>query len=301
MNDKTNRLVGWGIMRQLRMRSSSCPYRKINLTCYEDFSFSNEETNSFEIGWANQTTIISNSTLAQAFQYQTKDDFNSSTRIGDHGNYPDGGYIYEFRGRLADLQSNLSMLHQLEWIDRRTRAVIIQLSLYNPNVHLFTSITLLTEFLSTGGLEIRCRVEPIDFYVSLTSVFQLICTILYMMFILYFMFIEIQSLFRLKQQYFQQFWPVIEWGMIVCLWMGIALYIGRYREYSRISQVFPETNGYVYINLQYLTYLNDFLTYMYAFGCFFGTIRLLHLFRFHSRMYLFISTLQLGTKDLFGF
>ncbi len=46
----------------------------------------------------------------------------------------------------------------------KTRAIIIQLSLYNPNIQLFTSVTLLSEFLSTGGIYSQSRFEPMNFY-----------------------------------------------------------------------------------------------------------------------------------------
>ncbi|CAF4334995.1 unnamed protein product, partial [Adineta steineri] len=71
---------------------------------------------------------------------------------------------YEFRGRLSDIKSNLSLLHQLQWIDSKTRAVIIQLTLYNPNVALFTSVTFLLEFLSASGVYPSARFEPLNFY-----------------------------------------------------------------------------------------------------------------------------------------
>ena len=276
VNDKTNRLIGWARMRQLRVQSHPCPYRKFNSICQKDLNLST--------GWTNVTFKKGNSTIERAFQYQSADKLDS---------YPGGGYVYEFRGSLSDLQNNLSVLHRLQWIDSQTRAVIIQLNLYNPNVQLFTSVMLLTEFLPTGGLQIKSQIEPIDF--SVTSTFQIICTILYMMFIIYFMFIEIQSWFRLKQN-----WFIIELGVIICSWLGFGLYIYRSKECSRISQLFSQTNGYIYINLQYLTYLNNFLTYMYGFCCFFGTIKMIRLFRFHSHIYLFISTLQISAKELFN-
>ncbi|CAF5118224.1 unnamed protein product, partial [Rotaria socialis] len=72
-------------------------------------------------------------------------------------------YAYEFRGRLSDLQSNLSELYQLQWIDRQTRAVLIQLSLYNPNSQFFISCNLLVEFLSSGWIEPQSRFDPISF------------------------------------------------------------------------------------------------------------------------------------------
>jgi len=84
--------------------------------------------------------------------------------VGNHATYGSGGYVYQFRGRVSNLESNLSQLHQLGWIDDKTRAVIIQCTLYNPNVQMFTSVTLLVEFLSTGGIIPTARFEPIHFH-----------------------------------------------------------------------------------------------------------------------------------------
>ena len=84
--------------------------------------------------------------------------------LGEHGSYSGNGYVYQFRGRLNEIQGNLSELHRLEWIDNSTRAILIQMSLYNPNVGLFTSVMLLTEFLSTGGIAPTARFEPMNFF-----------------------------------------------------------------------------------------------------------------------------------------
>ena len=64
---------------------------------------------------------------------------------------------------------------------------------------------------------------------------------------------------------------------------------------------FKQTNGYVYINLQLSTYVNDFLTYIYGFCCFFGTIKFIRLCRFNHRLYLFTQTLQYAGKELLSF
>ncbi|CAF4465305.1 unnamed protein product [Rotaria sp. Silwood2] len=74
------------------------------------------------------------------------------------------GYIYEFRGSLSNLRNNLSELHRLGWTDQQTRHIQIQMSLYNPNVQLFTFVTLQNEFLSTGSIHFQSRFEPIHFY-----------------------------------------------------------------------------------------------------------------------------------------
>ena len=72
--------------------------------------------------------------------------------------------MYEFRGRLSELRNHLKQLKKFNWIDENTRAVFLQLSLYNPNVQLFTSVTFLIEILSTGGIYPQYRIEPMNFY-----------------------------------------------------------------------------------------------------------------------------------------
>jgi polycystin 1L2 len=166
INDKTNRLIGWASMRQLRTNLKLCSDHRIISECEYDYSLFNEEKESFEPGWTTNTTENEeySSSILKAFQYQLSENIDTYTYIGDHGTYSGNGYVYEFRGSLLDLRSNLSKLHQLEWIDENTRAVLIQMTLYNPNVQLFTSIILLCEFLSTGGVFPSAEFQPIEFY-----------------------------------------------------------------------------------------------------------------------------------------
>lgn len=150
-------------MRQLRIKSNLCSYQKIRVNCVNDYSLFNEEKNSFAPGWINETNEEYSSSIRQSFEYKSNKELDTYVSIGDHDHYSGNGYVYQFRGRLKDLRSNLSQLHRLIWIDNYTRAIIIQFNLYNPNVELFTSVTILSEFLSTGGIYSRARFQPISF------------------------------------------------------------------------------------------------------------------------------------------
>ena len=129
-------------------------------TCRSDY----EEQQSYQPGWINETTHKYSSTISQSFLYQTNQQLHRFVSLigGDHGKYTDdgGGYVYEFRGRLSDLRSNSSQLHRLGWIDQQTRTLFIEFSLYNSNLHLFISLTFLTEFFSTGGLHSQSYIQP---------------------------------------------------------------------------------------------------------------------------------------------
>ena len=45
----------------------------------------------------------------------------------------------------------LSSLFNHSWIDHQTRAVFAEFTVYNPNINLFTSVQLLTEFPPVGA------------------------------------------------------------------------------------------------------------------------------------------------------
>ena len=139
LNDKSNRMIGWATMRQVRASAVKCSVSRIQTVCASDASWLSEEQRSFTPGWLNESTSpLTNTAINRAFQYQSSDALDTFVTIGNHGTYPGGGYVYDFRGRLSELQGNLSRLHQLQWIDNRTRAVIIQMSLYNPSSNLYT-------------------------------------------------------------------------------------------------------------------------------------------------------------------
>jgi hypothetical protein len=112
---------------------------------------------------------------------------------------------------------------------------------------------------------------------------------------------EIQNLLRMKLSYFRCFWSYIDVGIIGCSWGVLGVYIWRYQESNRIGNLLQETNGYVYINLQVSAYVNDILTFLLGFCCFFGTVKFVRLFRFDQRLSVFTETLQYAGKDLLGF
>jgi hypothetical protein len=112
---------------------------------------------------------------------------------------------------------------------------------------------------------------------------------------------EFELLSKLKWKYFHRFWSYVELGLIICSWTVVSIYIWRYKESRRISQLFKQTNGFVYINLQLSSYVNDLLNYLFGFCCFFGTMKFLRLCRLNRRLSLFGQTLENAGKELGSF
>lgn len=112
---------------------------------------------------------------------------------------------------------------------------------------------------------------------------------------------EIRSLLTNGLKYFRDFWSYAEIGIIACSWGFVIVFVWRVRERNRISTLFQETNGYGYVNLQFASYVNDILTFLLGFCCFFGTFKFLRLLRFNKRMSLLSSTIMYVAKDLISF
>lgn len=134
-----------------------------------------------------------------------------------------------------------------------------------------------------------------------SSIMQLVCTIIYMCLIIYMMFQEIHLFIQLKRKYFREVWSMINLGLIICSWASVGIYIWRYQESSRIGKLFQQTNGFVYINIRQAVYINDILTYLQGFCCFFAMIRFVHLCRIETRLLLFVQTLSNARRELQSF
>ncbi|CAF4548104.1 unnamed protein product [Rotaria sp. Silwood1] len=304
LNDKATRLIGWATMRQLRIKPDTCrlksTIRGLIKHCYDDYSASSEERGSFLPGWTKNTTQNYSKLITQAFIYQTSEQLDTYNYIGQHATYRSGGYVYEFRGSLSELYYDLSELHQLEWIDKQTRAVIIQMNLYNPNIPIFTSAVIILEILSSSGIFFSVRFDPLSVD-AFTSIFEIVCAFIYLTFIVYFMILEIQSFIHLKKLYFRQVWSYIEIGIIACSWTSVGIHVWRANEAKRITRLFRETHGDIYLNFQLLAYINDIFSFLLAFCCFFGTLKLLRLCRYNRRLALLSDTLGRSARELLSF
>jgi hypothetical protein len=122
-----------------------------------------------------------------------------------------------------------------------------------------------------------------------------------MLFIVYFMYLEVRLFLKSKREYWSRFWSYVEAGIIACSWASVGIHIWRYRQCQHIGRLFRETNGYAYINIQFISYINDLLTYLLGFCCFFGTVKAIRLCRFSRRLCLFSQTLQYASTALLSF
>jgi polycystin 1L2 len=200
-----------------------------------------EESGNFNPGW---TPYKQNSTATKdptwrkmysAFTYRTASSLDSLPITAKYTTYMGGGYVYDMVPTLnkTTLQNEIATLQSLGWIDLNTRAIFLELSLFNPNINLFAHGTVIFEFLPTGSLIVSNRFDLMKLLNSSSGfqVLALVCYIIYIVIILFFVLREIVSWKKLgTRQYFSQIWTYAEWLLIIFSFVGLAMY--AYQQYA---------------------------------------------------------------------
>ena len=116
------------------------------------------------------------------FVYSSAEDLDSYPYWANHHVYAGGGYVFELKSNQFQIQRKMDELKELEWIDRYTRAIFIEFSVYNPNVDLFGTVTLVAEVLTSGGLNPYVRVDSVNLLGNYQKSFgfQLLCEIAFL-------------------------------------------------------------------------------------------------------------------------
>ena len=111
--------------------------------------------------------IIKNNQLATLKRsknfFRSADVLNSSTTSAGIRNYGGGGYVFKLTGYTATLQNNLDRLKVEQWADNRTRALILEFSVYNAQTNLFAMVSCVAEF-AGGGLKPWYRIEVVSLF-----------------------------------------------------------------------------------------------------------------------------------------
>ncbi|KAG7163311.1 Location of vulva defective 1-like [Homarus americanus] len=191
LGDRVNRIMGYGILRQIRSDPRTCvPFSKIRKTikrCSGRRSWDPEETRNFCDGWSALETSKS-SCQREEFRYKTAAEFETYSMEGKLGYYSGGGYEIKLNGPQEDDLNKLKKLQKLRWIDKYTRAVMLEFSVFNVNVNLFSTCTIIAEFNEGGGITPKWRFEPVrllphtgpfGYLVSICEIAFIIATVLF--------------------------------------------------------------------------------------------------------------------------
>ncbi|XP_047124812.1 polycystin-2 isoform X1 [Hydra vulgaris] len=289
-----NKILGIPRLRQVRVRNDSCvvadDFKKEIKECFAPYSATAEFTGSYGPG------------DSQAWNFSTESSLNGRSFAGQISTYGGGGFV-QLLGN--DANESLYILEYLKsnlWLDRGTRAVFIDFTVYNANINLFCVVTLLFEYPATGG----CipfptyRTLKLLRYVTTMDHFVMACEGLFVAFILYYFVEEVIEIKKHRASYFSDIWNIFDCIVIIMGMICIAFNIYRTVEVGRLLQNLL-TQQHQYANFESLSYwqtqFNDFV----AVAVFISWIKIFKYISFNKTMTQLQSTLARCAKDIAGF
>ncbi|KAA3671763.1 uncharacterized protein DEA37_0009304 [Paragonimus westermani] len=305
LQDRTNRIIGYAIMRQLRVRSGACNvYSKMEPVlrhCYASYSLLSQDEEPYGIGWTSFQGDTSQNNSGPEFRYTSAHDLDGIPYRGKITWYSGGGYVHILRGTESEMIQRVTELESQHWIDERTRAVIVQFATYNPSTNLFAIVMILVEMPGTGNLIPSKRIEVADLFGSVNSqtlAQNITLKVLFVLFLIAIIIKEVRHIFQQRLTYFRKFWNLVELSILTGSTCGVAAQIYVILSAQRAVEEFSRTQGKVFTNFMALAYWNETLTYVAAIICFLASLKVLSIFQYNQRISLLGSVLRYAFQDM---
>ncbi|XP_060096937.1 polycystin-2-like protein 1 [Heteronotia binoei] len=289
-----NLLLGVPRLRQLKVQNNSCivheDFKEDIFGCYDVYSEEEEDRSPF--GLLNGT----------AWQYQTEEELDGSSHWGRLTSYSGGGYYEDLRMTRVESIAALQVLKENLWLDRGTRVIFIDFSVYNANINLFCVLRLVVEFPATGGAIPSWQIRTVKLlrYVSTWDFFIVACEIIFCVFIFYYVIEEILELHIHKLRYFTSIWNILDIVVILLSIVAIGFHIFRTMEVNRLMGQLLK-NPSIYADFEFLAFWQTQYNNMNAVNLFFAWIKIFKYISFNKTMTQLSSTLARCAKDILGF
>ncbi|XP_036936757.1 polycystin-2 isoform X1 [Acanthopagrus latus] len=289
-----NILLGVPRLRQVKVRNESCSVhedlRDEVQDCYNIYTPANEDTAPF--GPKNGT----------AWVYATESEMNGTSYWGQVSKYGGGGYYQDLSRTKEGSAIQLQSLKDHLWLDRGTRAVFLDFSVYNGNINLFCITRLLVEFPATGGAVTSWQFQTVRLirYVSSWDYFVGLCEVAFCLFILYYVVEEVLEIRIHRLHYFKCLWNCLDILILVLSVVAIIMNVTRTAIVGNLLKGLLENHN-AHPSFEFLANLQVQFNNVAAIIIFFSWVKLFKFINFNKTMSQLSSTMSRCAKDLVGF
>ncbi|XP_015774864.1 PREDICTED: polycystin-2-like [Acropora digitifera] len=281
-----NKILGRPRIRQLRVKNDSC---------VDAYNFCPEKRSL-------PYPLIEYSVLCFRWEYKTEEELEGRSHWGRITSYSGGGFTLLLEATKAKTEALIAKLKENLWLDRGSRAVFIDFTVYNANINLFCIVKLLFEYPATGGCipSFNFRTVKLIRYVNTMDHFVMACEGIFILFIIYYTIEEILEIKKHRLKYFKSFWNVLD---IIVIFLGyVAIVFNLYRTVT-VSDLLKGllANNKQYANFDSLGFWQTQFNNMVAIAVFFAWIKVFKYISFNKTMTQLSATLNNCAKDVGGF
>ncbi|CAH1789073.1 unnamed protein product [Owenia fusiformis] len=281
-------IIGTVNIRQLRVQEMACnipePFSKTN-SCRPHYFYNDRSTDTYGDNW------------------QFSSDNERSDIWGRHGTYDGSGYNVVLKPTRMEAFKQLQRLFDNSWIDKKTRAVVVEFTLFNAPTNLFTSVHLVLETPPMGGATSMAHINSVYLYRYVTSFdnFILACELLFVIIILFKVRHEICGVIKRHTKYFRKPWNILEVCMLFISVIYILCYIYRYVLIAETVEMLRATYHEHYVDMAYIAYWDDILKALVGLILFIEMVKGLQLLRYSKRFAMFGNVYRRAYMELFIF
>lgn len=244
---KSNLLIGTIRVRQLRVQyNKGCTvkaeYAEVQEDCFAPFSGDVQSRFSWAPTWTPGH-------LVDYFQWTSANKTLMPLVTGEHGTYPGDGFYFDFPMNLTGSQVRLQELKAWDWLDVRTRGVVIELSVLNPNTNIFVHNNFLFEFPATGGIVKRHEAyafQTLQLSLSLMATDD-VMTFAYLVITCSFHFLlfsyTVFMLYKNGASYFSYFWSSVDFAILIFFFSSVSTNLAVYYKAYLLPELAPDVLG----------------------------------------------------------
>lgn len=279
--DRSMVRVGSIRWRQIRVRSQSCrQLPDVIKKCSFDVSGGKIDEQNYNASFLRKGS----SKLKDEWTYLKP---SSYPIIAQRHTYPTGGYIFEHTTPIPPPK---------DWFDAKTRAVIIESTLYNANSNLFLSLTIVIEQGMDAAITKWNRIAIIDLYPyhSTYGIVVLVCQLLFVFFVFFELYKVIKMIRKQRLAYFSSLWnnvTIVNLALSICV---IVLFVVKLILRNKVKDGLKEK----FVEMQHLVVIDESFTYIVAFVTGISCLKMLYVLQYNSTIMLLVNTMNLAYDPL---
>ena len=269
-------------------------------SCYDIYSTEKESRAPFQYKEANSLVQFKQCPLP--WVYRTEEELSSSAKWGHHAWYGGGGYSAELGYEEKTAHSIVDLLKLENWVDRPTRAVIVEFTLYNPTINTLSVCSFFFELLQTGQATTLKHIDTISLYntESILQVFQGLCLVIFIAMVFYKIVEAVTTLIRQGWRCLCSVWYWLDLAHLTSSVLLLVFSFFKSYHTTKTAQNL-QRNIFAVVNFQTAVLWADLENCMLAILTFLTTVKLLQLTYFNMYTRVFSHALRIWMRDLFSF
>lgn len=253
-------------------------------------------------------TDIANTTKYYDLMYKKpwvhlpKENISNFPVDGKLGTYDGSGYGIQLGNKKDKTQALAGYLSNSKWIDSDTRAIVLELTTFNPAWNLMASCIFWIEYPEIGAAIPYLKIKPFRFYelaqdsgyinIALFAVFGLVTLI-----DLYRLMVSLKR--RGFHIFITRFWNLVALVSIVFSFTAVGMYIKKMVDGEKIvQQIQADPFHYNFIGLRNFSQLHEQFITCLSFVVYFAIMRYLKILNFNVRIKALAGTIKLSIKKL---